>query len=137
MATPPVFDVSAELPQASQAVEPHVAAVEAHVQSLSEALRRHEPLQVALCAQALQAALAAAQDAARQALPSGALPPALRQRLAIAAARATACREAINRSLAAQGRELKVLLPDAAAGPAIYDAHGLRQVAPTPVGACA
>ncbi len=127
-AEPGVFDASAAQQAPAQRFEPLVAAVESHVQALSAALCRHEALQVALCAQALQTALMAAQTTARRAsLPQHAMPPALHQRLAIAAARATACREAINRSLAAQGRELKVLLPQAEARPATYGADGMTQ----------
>ncbi len=133
-----VLDVSAGLPTPAQQFEPLVAAVESHVHALNSALRQHEPLQVALCAQALHAALVTAQTAARKAsLPQHAFPPALHQRLTIAAARALACRDAVARTLAAQGRELNVLLPQVATGPAIYDAQGMRQTATTPVGTCA
>jgi hypothetical protein len=134
---PRAFDASAEPSAAAQYFEPLIAAVESHVHALIGALQRHEPLQVTLCAQALQTALLASQDAARRAPPPQALPPAMHQRLAIAAARATACREAMARTLAAQGRELKVLLPDAAVGLAVYDAHGQTRAAATPLGACA
>lgn len=123
-----------------------IAVVESHVLALGAAMRRHEPLQVAVCAQALQAALVDAQTWARRtgSLQHG-MPPALHQRLAIAAARATACREAIARTLAAQGRELQVLLPAAAAamaagsaaGTAVYNAQGQRQVAASALGALA
>jgi hypothetical protein len=137
-AEPGAFDASAEPSAAAQQFEPLIAAVESHVRALSSALQRHEPLQVTLCAHALQTALVAAQDAARRtSLPPHALPAALHQRLAIAAARATACREALARTLAAQGRELQVLLPDAAVGLTVYNAQGQTQSAAAPVGACA
>jgi hypothetical protein len=134
---PAYFDASAELAGPVAQWLPLLEAVESHVQALSSALRRHEPLQVALCSQALHTALLAAQDAARRLLPTQTLPAEWHQRLAVAAARATACREAMARTLAAQGRELKVLLPDAAVGASVYDGHGQTPATAAPVGAFA
>jgi hypothetical protein len=129
----PIFDASAPLPAHAQQFELQVAAVESHGQALSAALRRHEPLQVALCAQALQTALLAAQNSLRTGATAQPMPAALHQRLAVAAARATVCREAVHRTVAAQARELHVLLPDAAAAGATYGAHGLPQTDLSPV----
>jgi hypothetical protein len=103
------------------ALEPVVAAVEARLAALAEALREHDSRGVDTAAGELQRALAAALDAFNAAGRRGPVPPALRQRLVRASGAVASQRETLARATAALDRAIDILLPREAAG---YTAHG-------------
>lgn len=103
------------------ALEPVVAAVEARLAALAQALREHDSRGVDTAAGELQRALAAALDAFNAAGRRGPVPPALRQRLVRASGAVASQRETLARATAALDRAIDILLPREAAG---YTADG-------------
>ena len=99
-----------------------LARVESHLAALGEALRGQAAEAVAGEAAELQRAL----EPLRRAVRAGALPPQLRERLALAAGRTAAQRESLARGGAALHRAIDVLLPGAAPRIA-YSAAGLGE----------
>jgi len=106
------------------ATEAALQGVERQLAALGAALRDGDALAIEHQASALQRALAAAihrfGEAAGQA---GGMPPALRQRLALAGGEVAAQRECLARASAALGRAIDVLMP-AQQVPTVYDTGG-------------
>ena len=107
-------------------LEQALARVELRLAALGEALRMHDADAVAGEAVALQRALAAAMEPLRHGARGGALPPPLRERLALARGRVAAQHESLARASAALARALDVLLR-AAAPRAGYSAAGQNE----------
>lgn len=103
-----------------------VGLVEQRLVSLSDALRRRDPLATEADAHALQRALAQAIDSVVAATREGGVPAALRQRLARVSAQVARQREALARATAALDRAIDVLMP-AAAPRTLYSAQGLPE----------
>ena len=99
-----------------------LAAVERRLAALGEALRERDTAGVDLHASELHRALANAVDQFTRAARSGAVPPALRMRLAMASGQVAAQRESLARATAALDRAIDVLLPRE--GNALYSTHG-------------
>lgn len=103
-------------------LESTLAAVEARLQGLQEALRERDAAAMEQQADQLHRALAAAVQRFAHAARRGAVPPALRSRLAAAGAQVAAQREALARATAALDRAIDVLLPGMHAP--VYSADG-------------
>ena len=112
------------LPTDAAALETPLAAVEARLAGLAEALRERDTLAIDAEAAALHHSLAAAVDHFAAAARAGALPPALRHRLALAGGKVAAHREALARATASLDRAIDVLLPGAGS---VYSASGATQ----------
>jgi hypothetical protein len=107
-------------------LERSVEKVESRLLALGEALRLHRPEAVETEAAELQRALAKALDPLRRGASAGALPPPLRQRLALASGQVAAQRESLARASATLDRAIDVLLPRPAPQVA-YSAAGLSE----------
>ena len=110
---------------AGSQLKPVLAAVEGRLAALGEALRTGDVAGIDLQAGELQHALANGVDQFTRAARGGAVPPALRVRLAMAGAQVAAQRESLARATAAIDRAIEVLLP--AEGSALYSTHGSPQ----------
>lgn len=107
-------------------LEAAVAGLEERLGALGVALRVHQAEAVATEAAALQRALAGAVEQMRHSARKGRLPPALRERLAMASGHVAAQRDALARASAALDRAVDVLLPTTASrGP--YSATGIAE----------
>ena len=98
-------------PPAGPELEITLAAVELRLASLGEALHARDSAGIDLHATELHRALARAIDHFSLAARSGAIPPALRSRLASAGGEVAAQRESLARATAALDRAIDVLLP--------------------------
>jgi len=103
-------------------LEARLAAVEARLAALGEALRSRDATAIDGHAAELHRALAAAVDQFTHAARSGVLTPALRRRLASAGSQVAAQRESLARATAALDRAMDVLMPSDAGS--LYGAHG-------------
>jgi alkylation response protein AidB-like acyl-CoA dehydrogenase len=118
-----------------QDLTPHVAAIEAQLAVLDEALVSQDAGAVAACTQALHRSLADALAAFRHAGPD-ALTPQLRHQLLLAQARVTGQQSTVHRAASSIERTLSVLLPQEAvstysalaskSGPAVISAYSSR-----------
>ncbi len=109
--------------QLSSELERPLAAVEAQLGALAQALTRQDMDAVDRAAAGLHTALAAAVDHFTRAARRGGVPLPLRQRLAMASGQVAAQREALARATASLDRAMDVLLPrQIAAG--LYSAIG-------------
>lgn len=104
-------------------LERPLAAVEAQLLALGEALQGPDVRAVDRAAADLHLALASAVDHFGRAARTGGVPAPLRHRLALASGRVAAQREALARATASLDRAIDVLLPRMAA-PALYSATG-------------
>ncbi len=104
-------------------LEPAVARLEFHLQSLAAAMCRHDAAAIEIEAGALHKALAFALGEFGQAAREGGAPPQLRQRLIAASGQVAALREGLARATASLDRAIDVLLPEHGAQ-GIYDLHG-------------
>ena len=102
-----------------------LTAVESRLAALGEALRTRDMAGIDLQSGELHRALANAIDQFTRAARDGAVPPALRARLAMVGAQVAAQRESLARATAAIDRAIAVLLP--AEGSALYSTHGNPQ----------
>jgi hypothetical protein len=105
----PVAPNSASEPGAG--LELAVAAVEARLNSLGEALRARDSGGIEFHATELHSALAKAVDQFAKAARNGSIPPALRHRLANTSGLVAAQRESLARATAALDRAIDVLMP--------------------------
>ena len=103
-------------------LEPTVAAVEARLQALADALRGQDAAAIELHANELHRALANAVNRFAVAAKAGQIPPALRHRLVNAGGVVAAQRESLARATAALDRAIDVLLPGDAAS--VYSSTG-------------
>ena len=99
-----------------------MARVEQRLAELGDALRNHDSQAIDLHATELHRALAGAVDQFSRAARSGALPQALRHRLASAGGQVAAQRESLARATAALDRAIDVLMPRESAG--VYSSAG-------------
>lgn len=106
-----------------------LARVETHLAALGDALGGHGADALAGQAAELQRALAAALPLLRRGAREGRLSPPLRERLALAAGRVAAQREALARAGAALDRGLELLLPGAVSDSAYASAGTGRPAA--------
>lgn len=104
------------------ALEDTLAAVEARLTALGEALRERDTCAIDSHATELHGALARAVDHFTRAARSGAVPQPLRQRLASASGQVAAQRESLARATAALDRAIEVLMPRDA--PGLYSSIG-------------
>lgn len=112
-------------PTAADAVlESALATVEQHLALLGAALCERDSEDIERHASALHRALAVAVAQFAQAARRGAVPMALRQRLAVASGQVAAQRESLARATAALDRAIDVLMPATAAPAALYSAAG-------------
>lgn len=109
---------AARLPELEHAV----AAVEARLALLTEAIRERRPTDIESLSGDLHRDLVRTLDHARRAARQGGLPPALRRRVALATGQVAAQREALARANHALDRALDVLFPADPA--AVYGAAG-------------
>jgi hypothetical protein len=105
-------------PQLEQAL----SAVEARLAALGDALRARDSAAIDTHATELHRALANAVDCFARASRSGAVPPALRHRLASTSGLVAAQRESLARATAALDRAIDVLMPRDAA--TLYSSQG-------------
>lgn len=110
--------------QKAAELESPLAAVEAQLSALAQALNQQDVSAVDLAASDLHAALTSAVDHFSRAARSGGVPPQLRQRLAIAGGQVAAQREALARATASLDRAIDVLLPRQPAANRLYSALG-------------
>ena len=112
--------------QDAGALERPLQTVEAQLAALAQALHQQDTQAIDHAAAALHQALAQAVDHFTRAARNGGVPPALRQRLAMAGGQVAAQREALARATASLDRAIDVLLPRHGAGPAqaLYSAAG-------------
>ena len=103
-------------------LETALAAVEQRLAGLGEALRERDSAGIELHATELHRALARAVDRFALAARSGAVPPALRRRLASTSGKVAAQRESLARATAALDRAIDVLIPRDGAG--LYSTFG-------------
>ncbi len=103
-------------------LETPLVAVEQRLAALGEALVQNNAQAIETEATELHRALAAAISHFSRAAREGNVPPALRQRLAIASGQVAAQREALARATAALDRAIDVLLPGM--GTSVYAASG-------------
>jgi hypothetical protein len=103
-------------------LEEAIAAVEARLTSLGEALRARDSAGIDTHATELHRALAHAVDCFARASRSGTVPAALRQRLASTSGHVAAQRESLARATAALDRAIDVLMPRDAA--TLYSSQG-------------
>ena len=115
--------------QGAAQLEQPLAAVEASLNALGEALRARDPAAIDAEAATLHQSLAAAIEHFGRAARAGAVPVALRQRLAVAGGQVAAHREALARATASLDRAIDVLLP-ASAGK-VYSAAGTSERPPS------
>ncbi len=109
--------------QLATELERPLAAVEAQLGALAQALTQQDAEAVARAAADLHAALAAAVEQFTRAARNGGVPPPLRQRLALASGQVAAQREALARATASLDRAMDVLMPRQAAS-GLYSAFG-------------
>ena len=121
------------LSAASGVLEKPLAALETRLAALSQALQDQDAEGIEAEASGLHAALIAAVDHFSRAARDGGVPPALRNRLALAGGQVAAQREALARATAALDRAIDVLLPPDASRAALYGARGNERVASTGV----
>lgn len=115
----------APVPTAADAVlESALATVEQHLASLGRALCERDSEDIERHASALHRALAVAVAQFAQAARRGAVPPELRQRLALASGQVAAQRESLARATAALDRAIDVLMPSTTTPAALYSASG-------------
>ncbi len=107
-------------------LEQAVHQVEQRLEALAQALQQRSAERLEQEALALQRALGASIDRLGQAARAGEVPPALRQRLALATGRVAAQRESLARATAALDRAIDVLMPDQPPRVA-YSASGLTE----------
>lgn len=107
------------------ALEDTLAAVEARLASLGEALRARDAAAIDSHSTELHRALARAVDHFSRAARSGAVPPLLRRRLASASGQVAAQRESLARATAALDRAIEVLMPRDA--PGLYSSVGAAE----------
>ena len=100
----------------SPELEEKLAAVESHLAALGESLRQRDSAGIDTHSTELHRALAQAVDHFSRAARNGAVPPALRMRLASASGQVAAQRESLARATAALDRAIDVLLPRDNAG---------------------
>ena len=103
-------------------LETPLVAVEQRLAALGEALVQNNAQAIETEAAELHRALAAAISHFSRAAREGSVPPALRQRLAVASGQVAAQREALARATAALDRAIDVLLPGM--GTSVYAASG-------------
>jgi len=120
---PPPLTASAPA-VAESVLESALSAVEQQLALLGTALCERDSEDIERHASALHRALAAAVAQFAQAARRGTVPPALRQRLALASGRVAAQRESLARATAALDRAIDVLMPATAAPAALYSAAG-------------
>jgi hypothetical protein len=109
-------------------LEAAIAAVDAHLAALGEALRASDSTGIDTHATELHRALAHAVDCFARASRSGGVPPALRRRLASTGGLVAAQRESLARATAALDRAIDVLMPRDAA--TLYSPQGGADRAP-------
>jgi hypothetical protein len=107
-------------------LEEAVHQVEQRLEGLAQALQERSAERLEHEALALQRALGASIDRLGQAARAGEVPPALRQRLALATGRVAAQRESLARATAALDRAIDVLMPGQPPRVA-YSASGLSE----------
>jgi len=110
--------------QKAAELETPLAAVEAQLGALAQALNQQDVAAVDKAASDLHTALTAAVDHFTRAARSGGVPPQLRQRLAIAGGQVAAQREALARATASLDRAIDVLLPRQPTANRLYSALG-------------
>ena len=118
---------------ASGVLEKPLAALETRLAALGQALQDQDAEGIEAEASGLHAALIAAVEHFSRAARDGGVPPALRNRLALAGGQVAAQREALARATAALDRAIDVLLPPDASRAALYGARGSERVASTGV----
>lgn len=106
-------------------LETPLVAVEHRLAALGTALYQNNAQAIETEASELHRALAAAVQHFSRAAREGSVPPALRQRLAVASGQVAAQREALARATAALDRAIDVLLPGLGGG--IYAASGTTE----------
>lgn len=105
-------------------LEAPLADLEARLAAMNAALRRPQDGAVERVAAELHGALACAVDHFHRAARAGGVPPALRERLALASAEVAVQREALARATASLDRAIDVLMPRPAAGAQLYSSVG-------------
>jgi hypothetical protein len=110
---------------AAGALERALAAVEARLAALGEALRARDAIAIDTQASELHRALAAAVDHFARAAKGGPIPLELRRRLASTSGLVAAQRESLARATAALDRAMDVLMPREAAS--VYSPHGAAE----------
>ncbi len=119
------------LPHGLQASPPNTAelesalsAVEQSIGALGHALTLNDVVAVEAAATELQATMRAAMERFAQVAKRGTMPPALRQRFAMASGQVAAQREALMRATSALDQALEILIPRPAASASVYSAQG-------------
>lgn len=108
-------------------LEASLGHVEAHLGALGDALKLQDAVATEAAASNLHRALGNAMECFSRAARRGAVPPALRRRLAVTGGQVAAQREAVARATSALDRAIDILIPDMAASRQVpmYGAHGL------------
>jgi hypothetical protein len=104
-------------------LEGALAAVEAQLAALADALKQRDATATEATSAALHRALMVAVDQSTRAARNGGMPPALRRRLAMAGGQVAALREAIARATVSLDKSIEILLPETARAP-VYGAQG-------------
>jgi len=98
-------------PMDGRTLEAAISEVEQRIAALGEALHARDTQAIETHANELQRALSRAVERVTVAAKAGTLPPALRQRLAVASGHVAAQRESLARATAALDRAMDVLMP--------------------------
>ena len=106
-------------------LESAMAAVEARLAELGDALKQHNAEATEAASAALHRALSEAVDHSSRAARNGGMPPALRRRLAMAGGQVAALRESIARATNSLDKAIEILLPEAVPTQSpVYGAQG-------------
>ncbi len=105
-------------------LESALSAVEQSIGALGRALTLNDVVAVEAAAGELQATMRAAMERFAQVAKRGTMPPALRQRFAMASGQVAAQREALIRATTAFDQALEILIPRAVANTSVYSAQG-------------
>ncbi|TDM09831.1 MAG: hypothetical protein C4K60_04655 [Ideonella sp. MAG2] len=113
--------------QDTDQLEASLSQVEIHLGALGDALKQQDAAATEAAASQLHRALSTAMDSFTHAARRGAVPPALRRRLAVTGGQVAAQREAVARATSALDRAIDILIPDMAAARPLpmYSAQGL------------
>jgi hypothetical protein len=105
-------------------LESALSAVEQSIGALGHALTLNDVVAVEAAAGELQATMRAAMERFAQVAKRGTMPPALRQRFAMASGQVAAQREALIRATTALDQALEILIPRPVASASVYSAQG-------------
>lgn len=119
-----------QAPPDTTALESALNSVEQAIAALGHSLTRPDANAIEAAAGDLQTAMRAALEHFAQVARGGAMPPALRQRFALASGQVAAQREALFRATSALDQALDILIPKTPGEASVYSAQGTGSRSP-------